>query len=473
MSFLEKVSQINNDPSIYGTIAEIGAGQEVAHAFFQVGHASSTIAKSMSAYDMKFSDAIYGADESYVCRQRLVKMLSKEYDLIRSRLTDRAEHTRFFVFADTVATGSQRRKIPGHGWLGVSFQHKPQAPISQVMAHIRFVPRSPLQQHRIVGEMGVNILYACFHHYHCVDEFLSSLTVDLDLESLEMDYIEFRGEAFGPIEDRLVGIELLKRKLTSAIIFDESGRLQPPSVHLYEKHLVATQGQFRPLTKSKWLMMESGRQTHSDKHGLNSSEVVQVAGIPLAALVTKQRFCEEEFHLRIDGLAVMNVCVLVSDFSSDFAFIQRLSKYTQLSKALVVGAHSLTKVVDESHYQHLTGGLLEALGMMVSHNTTVYIYPVKFAGRDLLTIANVFLSRNKRMLLDYMRSMGLCCEIDADETSSQCISEYYSSDMVRDRMSADQDRWQDLVPEDLVGFLEQHGQIWLSSCEHMDIHESL
>ena len=476
MSFLEKVSQINNDPSIYGTFAEIGAGQEVAHAFFQVGHASSTIAKTMSAYDMKFSDAIYGEDEAYVCRGRLQKMLTKEYELIRSRLKARRERTRFFVFADTVATGSQRRKIPGHGWLGVRFQHQPEAAISQVVAHVRFLPRSPLQQHRIVGEIGVNILYACFHHYNSVHDFLASLTVDLDLESLEVDYIEFSGQLFTHLNRRLVGLELLKRQLTQSIIFDEAGQLQPPSVHLYEKHIIATQGSFRPLTQSKWMMMESGRQAHCEKHGLKSAEVVQVAGLSLASLFDDHGFLEAEFHLRIEMLALMNVCVLISDFTSDFTLIQRLNVHSHLSKALVVGAHSLAKVLDETHYYHLTGGLLEALGMMVSHNTTFYIYPVKFPDRDLLNVASVFLSHNKRMLLDYMKSVGLCSEIvpaaiesqaDGDEDSSWvapplvAVKDYYSSAMIRQKMIAGE-QWQSGVPEPVVALLEQQLEVWLA-----------
>lgn len=231
MSFLEKVSQINNDPYIYGTFAEIGAGQEVAHAFFQVGRASSTIAKTMSAYDMKFSDAIYGPDRSYVCRHRLEKMLKKEYELLVSRLEERKGHTRFFVFADTVATGSQRRKIHGHGWLGVMFQHKPQAPISQVALHINFLPRSPLQQHRTVGEIGVNFLHSCFYHNQNTQDFLSALIEDLDLDSMEVDFIEFSGEVFSHVDNHKIAVELVRRKLSQCAIFDTQGNPRPPSFH--------------------------------------------------------------------------------------------------------------------------------------------------------------------------------------------------------------------------------------------------
>ncbi|MCY4381312.1 MAG: hypothetical protein OXC40_07090 [Proteobacteria bacterium] len=454
MSFLEKVSKINNDPSIYGTFAEIGAGQEVAHAFFQVGRASSTIAKTMSAYDMKFSDAIYGEGKSYVCERRLQKMLTHEYELIVSRLKNRAEFTRFFVFADTVATGSQRKKIPGHGWLGVTFQHKPGAKISQVCLHVNFKPHSPLQQHRAVGEMGVNILYGCFHHYNNIHDFLSSVTEDFDLDSMEMDYIKFSGEVFSHIDQRSVAIELVKRGLTRSVIFNEQGLPKPPSVLLYKKHIAATQGSFLPLTSSKWKLMSSGAKNHQTKHGLTDDEILQLAGISVQSLYHQGEFDLDALYFRIDMLSQMNICVMVSDFSSDFSLIQRLNHYSTFSKALVVGSHSLTKVLDESHYQHLTGGLLEALGMMVSQNTTLYIYPVKFPGRDLLGSESVFLCQNKRMLLDYLKATGLCYELPRELADSDVL-DYYSSELVRELVYAGQS-WHKYVPKKIIPLIEQN-----------------
>src|SRR3954464_6106601 len=93
----QKALQINLDPTKYGTFAEIGAGQEVARWFFRVGGASGTIAKSISAYDMVVSDAIYGQAPRYVSRERLETMLDYEYKLLLERLSKtRASTTRFF-----------------------------------------------------------------------------------------------------------------------------------------------------------------------------------------------------------------------------------------------------------------------------------------------------------------------------------------------------------------------------------------
>src|SRR6478672_11222366 len=124
----KKAFQINLDRKRYGTFAEIGAGQEVARRFFQVGGASGTIAKTMSAYDMQFSDAIYGPAGRYVSRDRLSTMLDHEYRLLIERLDAKmgAERT-FFVFADTVAARSFKQHNESHGWLGIRFQTEPRS----------------------------------------------------------------------------------------------------------------------------------------------------------------------------------------------------------------------------------------------------------------------------------------------------------------------------------------------------------
>jgi len=143
----QKAIRINLDPSKYGTFAEIGAGQEVARWFFRVGGASGTIAKTISAYDMQVSDAIYGKCERYVSRQRLLTMLDHEYSLLQERLSaKRGADTRFFAFAETVAAQGYIRRDECHGWMGVRFQTEPEVEFSQVIIHIRMLDAENLQQ---------------------------------------------------------------------------------------------------------------------------------------------------------------------------------------------------------------------------------------------------------------------------------------------------------------------------------------
>src|SRR6202044_1194481 len=105
----EKALKVNLDPGCYGSFAEIGAGQEGVRCFFRAGGAAGTISKSISAYDMKVSDAIYGPCSRYVCRERLQSMLDHEQALNLERLVaDRGANTAFFAFADTVSARNYR-----------------------------------------------------------------------------------------------------------------------------------------------------------------------------------------------------------------------------------------------------------------------------------------------------------------------------------------------------------------------------
>ena len=111
----EKALSINLDAQKYGTFAEIGAGQEVARWYFHVGKASSTVARTISAYDMAISDSLYGNTKHYVSRERLEAMLDREFGQLVERLDSlRGDRNAFFVFADTAAThGSARSSGPG------------------------------------------------------------------------------------------------------------------------------------------------------------------------------------------------------------------------------------------------------------------------------------------------------------------------------------------------------------------------
>src|SRR5438270_3856747 len=195
----QKALQINLDPTKYGAFAEIGAGQEVARWFFRVGGAAGTIAKTMSAYDMTISDAIYGAADRYVTRQRLHSMLEHEYTLLEDRLKDkRGASTRFFVFADTVkARGyKQQQADESHGWLGVRFQAEPLGPPSDIIIHVRLLDKENVPQQEVLGVIGVNLIYAALYLHQDPRTFVHSLLDNLTAEHVEVDMIKFSGPAF-------------------------------------------------------------------------------------------------------------------------------------------------------------------------------------------------------------------------------------------------------------------------------------
>ena len=153
-SIKNKALRINLNENIYGTFAEIGAGQETVRNFFRAGGASGTIAKTISAYDKDFSDAIYGVEEDgrYVTEDRLKKMLTHEMNLIEQRiLREKHPNKIYFAYANTVATIDFAKKYKGHGWVGIRFQTNPDEPYSEIILHIRFHETEALLQQHTLG----------------------------------------------------------------------------------------------------------------------------------------------------------------------------------------------------------------------------------------------------------------------------------------------------------------------------------
>ena len=160
LSIQQKALAINLDPAIYGTIVEIGAGQEVARQFFAAGGAAGTLAKTMSAYDMKVSDEIYGEVSRYVSRERLEQMLLREFDLLVQRLgTVRPVNSTFFTYAATVAAKSYGRTSEWHGWVGLRLQLRPAETPSEIVLHVRMLDDNSQLQSEMLGMLGVNLIY--------------------------------------------------------------------------------------------------------------------------------------------------------------------------------------------------------------------------------------------------------------------------------------------------------------------------
>ena len=201
----KKAFEINMSKTIYGTFAEIGAGQEVARRFFHVGGAAGTVAKTISAYDMTFSDAIYGKSTRFVSRQRLGEMLDHEYDLLIERLDEKvgAERT-FFAFADTVAARSYKTLNESHGWMGIRFQSHPRTQPNEIIMHVRMLDEENLEQQEALGIVGLNLIHGAYFLRRDPKAFISSLLDDLDSSRIEIDMIRFSGPDFAMLDNRIM-----------------------------------------------------------------------------------------------------------------------------------------------------------------------------------------------------------------------------------------------------------------------------
>jgi hypothetical protein len=400
----QKALHINLDPSKYGTFAEIGAGQEVARWFFRVGGAAGTIAKSISAYDMTISDAIYGPAERYVTRQRLHAMFDHEYELLTQRLKEsRGATTRFFVYADTVKARGYKQIDESHGWMGVRFQAQPLGEPSQILIHVRLLDKENLQQQEALGIMGVNVIFGALYYHNEPRTLVESLLDSLTHDRVEVDMIKFSGPAFEKVDNRLMTLELVRQGLSDAAMFTADGEVVHAAEMLYKKAILVERGSFRPVTKVTQDMLECAQAQFVQEPNVQGEKIVVLMEMTLKNLTTEGGIDYKDFLDRVDLLGSLGKNVLISNYGEFYRLAGYLFRYTKKMIGIVMGVPTLREIFDEKYYTELEGGILESFGRLFKNALKLYVYPCRDAATgSLITAGNLRVAPNLRHLYAYM-----------------------------------------------------------------------
>lgn len=453
LSTHQKALQVNLDTSKYGTFVEIGAGQEVARWFFRVGGAAGTIAKTMSAYDMVISDAIYGPCERYVSRQRLHSMLEREYDLLRERLdAKRGEHTRFFIFADTVATRSYSRHDDAHGWLGIRFQTEPRVEPSQIIIHVRMLDKENVQEQETLGVMGVNLVYAAMYFHHDPESLIGSLLDNLTTDRVEVDLVKFSGPAFQQVDNRLMSLQLVQQGLTKAAMFTADGEVVQPTEVLYKKPILVERGSFRPVTKVTIDMLECAQALFVQEPHVQGEEIVVLMEMTLKNLADGGGIDHKDFLDRVDILCALGRTVLISNYGEFHRLAAYLFRYTKKMCGLVMGVPTLKELFEEKYYTDLEGGILESFGRLFQNDLKLYVYPLKDPKTGaIITAANLRVAPNLRHLYTYLLENRFIEPLRDINQSNMAI---LSRDVLA-RIRAGDQTWENLVPLQVAQMIKE------------------
>jgi len=410
---LEKALALNLDPLKYGTIVEIGAGQEVARWFFQAGAAAGTIAKTMSAYDMKFSDEIYGvsSDKRYVSRARLEGMLEHEFDLIIERVEDyRPEGSTFFAFANTVSAQGYNKQDECHGWLGVRLQSAPHAPADDIVIHVRMLDDTNVEQQEALGILGVNLIYGAFFHADDPALLLRSLMDNLKWGRVEIDLVEFNGATLGAIDNGLMALELVKASLARAVLFDPDGNVVIPADALYKHSVLAMRGDYRPVNDGDIAIFEHAKARFLGPAATDGSTVL-LAEMTMAKPANDAEIDTGDFLVRVNALTKRGFHVLISEFFRSFRVRQYFARYTSAPVAIVTDVNGFADIMREDYYEGLSGGLLEALGQLFPRDTTLYVFPAG-DGDNQVTLDTLPIAANLQPLVAYLRDGGMVVPVD-------------------------------------------------------------
>jgi len=452
-TILEKALDINVDPLFYGSFAEIGAGQEVARQFFQAGRASQTVALTISAYDMTFSDVIYGREKNgrYVCQSRVEKMLDKEYSKLIERLSEaRGDKTCFFSFADTVATSSEGSKRSCHGWLGVRFQTKPNTEPSTVILHVRMLDKHRLQQQETLSKLGVNLIHSCLYEHKDSDAFLSGLFDQIKKDALAVDVVMFSGDAFKKFDPILFNLNLVSLGWAEAILVDENGQLQHPGDYLFGKSILIQRAFYNPVTNTHLDVYNRGIEHLKKEFGLKNNDVIGLFEFTLDNRLKERKLSPEEGAKRVQMISKLKIPTLVTKFTLFYQLKEFIRLSTPKPLGIVIGATHLEKLFDENFYFDLNGGLLEGLSKLLGRFTRLYIYPHKTNEICLLTKSFFPKPEVKNIYAHFMENKMI-----QDIAGCEDIQTFVHSDDINKLIKKKDNSWKKLVPEAIHKLVQQ------------------
>ena len=449
-SIERKALKINLNDRIYGTFAEIGAGQEVARHFFRVGGASGTIAKTISAYDKNFSDTIYGDenDGRYVTETRLHRMLEREIMLLETRIP-RANHPdkMFFAYANTVATIDFAKKYKGHGWMGIRYQIAPEQPFNEILLHIRFHQTEARFQQEAVGFMGVNLVYGAFYNHDEPKKIIKHLYDHIDKTAIEIDTINFSGPVFNGVDNRLLSLLLLKNDMTDAVMFNPKGNNILPARVLYKKNILVLRGSFRPVTKVNIDMFKKSYDIFIKEQNVDENKTKVIFEITLSNLTSQGEIDESDFMDRAKLLCSLGHTVMISDFKEYYKMVDYLSEYTKEQIGLTMGVSNFVEVFDEQYYKDVKGGILGAFGKMFHNNLKVYLYPMKHPEtNEIINSNNLKLHPRMKDFYKFFKFNGKVVDILDFE------SEYLSifSRKILTKIKEGKNGWKNQLPEGIA-----------------------
>lgn len=443
----DKALKINFNKNIYGTFAEIGAGQETVRNFFRAGASSSTIAKAMSAYDKDFSDAIYGKekDNRYVTENRLKKMLTYEIEVIEDRLS-RNKHPEklFFSYANTVTTIDFAKKFKGHGWVGIKFQLDAQEAYNEIILHLRFKENDAKLQQETLGILGVNLIYGAFYLNNTPKDLLKSLYDNLHSVQLEIDMINFSGPRFANVDNRLMSLLLVKNGMTNAVMFGPDGNNMLPAQQLYKANILLLRGSFRPVTKVNIEMYELAKDLFFKENKVDKASTKIIFEMTLTNLSYEGEIDERDFLDRAEILCALGQNVMITDYKEYYKLVEYFSEFTKSRIGLVMGARNFIQIFDEKYYRNLSGGILEAFGKLFFKDLKIYLYPLKDQRNgEIKTSNNLKVHPRMKELYKFFKYNGKVVDI---ELYNPEILDIFGKKVLK-MIENNQSGWESMIPE--------------------------
>jgi len=453
-SVKQKALRINLNQQIYGTFAEIGAGQETVRHFFRAGGASGTIAKAMSAYDKDFSDAIYGIEDDgrYVTESRLTRMLSHEIDLIEDRITRKKHPDKiFFSYANTVTTIDFAKNFKGHGWVGIKFQLDALEDYNEIVLHMRFRQTDSKLQQETLGMLGVNLIYGAFYLNDKPKDLLKSFYDNIDKDTIEIDMVNFSGSRFMYVDNRLMSLHLVKNEMTNAVMFGPDGNNLLPAHVMYKKNILALRGSYRPVTKVNMDIYEESKKMFLAEKRVKEDNLQIIFEITLANLRAEGKINERDFLDRAELLCSLGQTVMITNFQQYYKLVDYFAEFTKARMGLAMGVYNLIQIFDEKYYRNISGGILEAFGKLFYKDLKIYLYPLKdLETGEIITSDSLKVHPRMKELYKYFKFNGRITDLtDYDPEILEIFSRKVFGMIVKG-----EEGWEEMLPDGVAKIIK-------------------
>ena len=450
MNTLEKALEINLDTAFYGTFAEIGAGQEVANWFFRASASAGTVAKSISAYDMSVSDAIYGKVKRYVSRERLLSMMSYEYDNLLERVGEEVGQERsFFTFCNTVRARGYNDTAECFGWMGVRFQLEPGVPPTDVFIHVRLLDKKNTDQMDALGVLGVNLVYAAYKHRHDLKAFVESLIDGIDQGRVEIDMLKFSGHKFENHDNRLCALQLVRSRLAVTAMFNANGEVVQAAEELYGRPIVLLRGSFHPVANIHLDLIRTTKEQFTKTLPKESQgKVLELCEISMANMLRGEEVDTmdlEDFLDRANALKALGKTVIISRCPEFYRLIEVLNRYSKLPTAIILSIGLLHELFKDKWSEGLDGGVLESFGRLFKNENKLYVSSWYNKTKGSIVTSDIYKCPDKyRHLYTHFLENGMVNSIEYAKIDSL----KYNGREILKMISNNDEKWKELVPEE-------------------------
>jgi hypothetical protein len=291
-------------------------------------------------------------------------------------------------------------------------------------------------------------------YYESPNVFIKSLLDNLTIDRFRITMMRMSGPELDYVDNRLLGVQLVKNGMTRAIMFDADGNVQQPSDLLYKKNALVFRGSFRPITYVAKDIINTSIELFKKDEDYQPGNTLSFSEISLKNLLNEGELDERDFLERVNMLNDIGQSVMISDIQEYYKLVELFSQFKIKKLRLVMGIPSLISIFDKSYYTDLKGGILEAMGKLFPANIKLYIYPtLDKEGKKLITSKDLQLDDATRYLYAYLQDCKCILDIKTKMSDQLMVKSHEVLDMIQQG----EVKWEKYVPMVVARKIKEKG----------------